>query len=109
MGIDFVIYVDIYGYIMIFLEMFWFSKCWDLLLLEMLKYDVGGDLLGIVLMVRWIFKKYNVNFKCVFSMGILFGVMMINVLLGVYFDFFVVGFVWVGVFFGCYFDVGGMV
>lgn len=57
---------------------------------------------GIIFMVNYIFDWYNGNWEKVYVMGFFSGGMMINVMVGFYFEVFEVGVVYFGIVYVCF-------
>jgi len=94
---------DQLGFITIYPSTPWTAdNCWDVSSNQTLTHNGGGDSLGIISMVRWTLKNYDVDPDRIFVTGTSSGAMMTNVLIGAYPDIFAAGAALAGVPFGCF-------
>ena len=103
---DYVTAADKYGYIIVFPEATRSGKCFDVYSSQALKRGGGSDPVGIMSMVSYAKKKYNVDSSRVFVTGASSGAMMTNVLAAEYPDVFAAGSAFSGVPAGCFATTG---
>ncbi len=106
-GTQFAALADRYGYIVIYPSATRSGQCFDVSSSQALTRNGGSDPVGIMSMVTYVQRNYNVDSTRIFATGVSSGAMMTNVLLGVYPDVFSAGAAFAGVPFGCFATTDG--
>jgi acetylxylan esterase len=106
-GTQFAALADRYGYIVIYPSATRSGQCFDVSSSQALSRNGGSDPMGIMSMINYVQRNYNVDSTRIFATGVSSGAMMTNVLLGVYPDVFNAGAAFAGVPFGCFATTDG--
>lgn len=106
-GTQFASLADRYGFIVIYPSATRSGQCFDVSSPQALRRGGGSDPVGIMSMVSYVQRSYNVDSTRIFVTGVSSGAMMTQVLLGLYPDVFKAGAAFAGVPFGCFATTDG--
>ncbi len=106
-GTQFASLADRYGFIVIYPSATRSGQCFDVSTPQALRRGGGSDPVGIMSMVSYVQRSYNVDSTRIFVTGVSSGAMMTQVLLGLYPDVFKAGAAFAGVPFGCFATTDG--